>query len=62
MIPFHKLLISSGIVFCGLFSLWALWQFVKAGGAGNLVLALTFAGAALALGYYLRHLRRFLGR
>lgn len=62
MIPFHKLLISTGILFCGLFALWALWQFVRVGSAGSLVLAFTFAAAAAGLTYYLRHLRRFLGR
>lgn len=55
MIPFHKLLISTGIAFCAGFALWALF-------AHSLSLALVFAAAAAALGYYLRHLRRFLGR
>jgi hypothetical protein len=41
---------------------WALWQFVRAGGAGSLVLAVIFALAAAALTYYFRHLSRFLGR
>ncbi|MGH7700161.1 MAG: hypothetical protein ACREMJ_06540 [Gemmatimonadales bacterium] len=62
MIPFHKLLISSGIVFCAGFALWALVQYVRAGQAASLGLALVFTIAAAALGYYLRHLRRFLGR
>jgi len=55
VIPFHKVLISTGIGFCALFALWALVQ-------GSPVLALAFGAAAVALGYYLRHLRRFLGR
>ena len=62
MIPFHKLLISSGIVFCAGFALWALIQYVRTGQAASLGLALAFTLAAAALGYYLRHLRRFLGR
>jgi hypothetical protein len=62
MIPFHRLLIATGIGFCALFAVWALWQFVRAGGAGSLVLAVLFGLAAAALTYYLRHLRRFLGR
>lgn len=62
MIPFHKLLISTGIAFCGAFTLWALWQYVLTRSAASLVLAAVFAGLTAALSYYLRHLRRFIGR
>lgn len=62
MIPFHKLLISSGIVFCAGFALWALVQYARTGRVASLGLALVFTIAAAALGYYLKHLRRFLGR
>ncbi|HXF96150.1 MAG TPA: hypothetical protein VNI61_08630 [Gemmatimonadales bacterium] len=62
MIPFHKVLITTAIVFCGGFALWALVQYARAGGPGRLVLALVFGAAGVALGYYLRHLKRFLGR
>lgn len=62
MIPFHRLLISMGIVFCTGFALWAGWRYRASGGAGTLALALVFAAAAAALTYYLRHLKRFLGR
>jgi hypothetical protein len=55
MIPFHRLLISAGIAFCAGFALWALWRGEMALGIGFLVL-----GAGLA--YYLRHLKRFIGR
>ena len=62
MIPFHKLLISSGIAFCAGFALWAVVQYARTGHAASLGLARAFTVAAAALGYYLRHLRRFLGR
>ena len=62
MIPFHKLLISTGIVFCAGFALWTVVQYGRTGSAAMLGLGVVFAAAALALGYYLRHLRRFLGR
>lgn len=62
MIPFHRILISSGIAFCALVAAWALWRFAATGSATTLVLGLVFVGLAAALGYYLRHLNRFLGR
>jgi len=62
MIPFHRVLIGTGIAFCGGFALWALWQFLVAGGTGSLALAAVFAALTLALAYYLRHLKRFIGR
>lgn len=55
MIPFHKLLISCGVLFCAGFAAWALWR-------GSPLLGLGFAALALALAYYLRHLKRFIGR
>ena len=62
MIPFHKVLISTGIAFCGGFTLWALWEYVITREPATLALALVFAGLTVALTYYLRHLKRFLGR
>jgi len=55
VIPFHKLLISTAIVFCAGMGVWA-------GLNGSLVLGAACFGAAAALAYYLRHLKRFLGR
>lgn len=55
MIPFHRLLITTGIVFCAGFALWSLLR-------GGMVLGIVFAALAVGLGYYLRHLNRFLGR
>lgn len=55
MIPFHKLLIATGVVFCGGFAAWSLWR-------GALLLGIGFALLAVGLGYYLTNLKRFLGR
>lgn len=62
MIPFHRLLISTAIVFCVGFAAWAGWSWRGSGEIGTLAMALAFAVAAAALTYYLRHLNRFLGR
>jgi hypothetical protein len=55
MIPFHRVLITAGIVFCAGFALWLLWQ-------RQLVLGIGFAALGAGLTYYLLHLRRFIGR
>ena len=62
MIPFHRLLISTAIVFCAGFAGWAGWSWRQSGEGLTLAMALVFAGAAAALTYYLRNLKRFLGR
>ncbi len=62
MFPFHKLLISTAIAFCALMSFWAGWRWRADGGAGTLALSATFGVLTLALAYYLRNLKRFLGR
>jgi len=62
MIPFHRLLITTAIVFCAGFAVWAGWHYRHSGDLLMLLTSGAFALAAVALGYYLRHLRRFLGR
>ena len=62
MIPFHRLLISTAIVFCAGFAAWAAWSYRQSGEALTLVMAVASGVAAAALAYYLRHLKRFLGR
>lgn len=62
MIPFHRLLISTAIAFCAGFALWAVLSYRQTGEGITLVMAFTSALAAAALAYYLRHLKRFLGR
>jgi len=61
MIPFHRVLISTAIVFCAGFAAWAAWDWRQSEGL-TLAMALVFAVAAAALTYYLRNLKRFLGR
>ena len=60
MIGFHRFLIGTAILFCALFAAWSLNVFRQGGSALLLVLGLAFSAATLALGYYLRHLDRFL--
>lgn len=55
MIPFHRVLITTGIVFCAGFAVWSIWH-------KQFALGLGFAALGAALIYYLRHLRRFIGR
>lgn len=55
MIPFHKLLIATGVVFCAGFAAWSLWR-------GAMLLGVAFALLAVGLGYYLTNLKRFIGR
>ena len=62
MIAFHRFLIGTAILFCAGFSIWALLVFRAGGGTMALVLGVTFAVCTVALGYYLKNLRRFLGR
>lgn len=62
MIPFHRLLIATAILFCGGFSMWALGRYLVLKQTGMLLLTLVFALFTVALSYYLLHLKRFLGR
>jgi hypothetical protein len=61
LLPFHRVLIASAIVFCAGFSAWTLLAWTRTHGTGDLVLGLAFAVAAGGLLVYLIHLRRFLG-
>ena len=60
MINFHRALIATAIVFCAGFALWAGAAFQRGEGTVNLMLAMGFGMATLALAYYLKNLRRFL--
>jgi len=62
MITFHRFLIGTAIVFCGGFALWSIVAFRSEGGLLPLSLGISFALAAALLSYYLKNLRRFLGR
>jgi hypothetical protein len=54
LIPFHRVLITTGIVFCAGFAVYA-WL------GDQRALAAVFAVLAFALGVYLYNLNRFLG-
>ena len=60
LIPFHRFLIASAIVFCAGFSAWELILFARGGRTTDLILGLAFALASGLLLVYLLHLRRFL--
>jgi uncharacterized membrane protein YdjX (TVP38/TMEM64 family) len=62
MIPFHRFLIGTAIVFCVGFAGWAFAAYRATGGGLQLGLGVVFAIASLALGYYLKNLNRFLHR
>jgi hypothetical protein len=62
MIAFHRFLIGTAILFCAVFAVWAIVAFRSEGGTLPLVLGIAFALAAAGLAYYLKNLRRFLGR
>ena len=62
MIPFHRLLIATAILFCAGFAIWALGQYLALQRPGMLALTVIFAILAVALAYYLSNLKRFLGR
>ena len=60
MIHFHRVLISTAILFCAGFSLRSLAAYGATGETLSLVLFVSFLVATGALGYYLINLRRFL--
>lgn len=62
MIPFHRLLIGTAILFFAGFAVWAVLWFRNNGDAVVLALGVASAVVAAAFGYYLKNLRRFLGR
>jgi hypothetical protein len=62
MIPFHRFLISTAILFCVGFAAWAFVAYRSSGASTDLAFAVAFAAAGAALGYYLKNLNRFLHR
>jgi hypothetical protein len=62
VIPFHRVLIGAGIVFCAGFALWALSYYVVYQRPWQLAMVIVFGLFAVALGYYLANLKRFIGR
>jgi hypothetical protein len=63
MIVFHRVLIGTAILFFTMLAFWELSIYTGGGGgAWTLPLAIGSAAAAIGLGYYLKNLKRFLGR
>ncbi len=62
MIPFHRFLIATGILFCVGFAAGAVAGYRATGGTLQLGLGIVFTIAGVALGYYLKNLNRFLHR
>jgi len=62
MIPFHRFLIATAILFCVGFAAWAFVAYRASGAGSDLGFAVAFAVAGAGLGYYLKNLNRFLHR
>lgn len=62
LIGFHKVLISTGILFSGGFGIWRLVRFTADGGWTEILVAGAFLAGAVLLGAYLAHLDRLVGR
>ena len=62
MIPFHRFLITTAILFCVGFAAWAFVAYRASGAGADLGFAVGFAVAGGVLGYYLKNLNRFLHR
>jgi hypothetical protein len=61
MVNFHKVLISTAIVFCLGFAVWSGVAYADTGNGWALASAIGFGIATLVLVLYLKNLRRFLG-
>jgi hypothetical protein len=61
LISFHRLLISAGIGFCVVFALWEGRLWLRDGGAGPHLLAVTFAKPGLGHSLSLRRHNPILG-
>ena len=62
MIAFHRFLIGTAILFCAVCAAWGVTAFRARQDGVALALGIASALAAVALSYYLKNLRRFLGR
>lgn len=57
----HRILIGAGIVFGIFFTGWELVAYRRTGQLDNLAIAVVAALLTVAMGYYLKNLRRFVG-
>lgn len=59
LIIFHRILIGTAIVFGAGFAVWEFLAYRQTGAVENLLLGIGAVVVAVALGYYLKNLRRF---
>jgi hypothetical protein len=57
----HRILIGAGILFGVFFTWWEAAEYRHSGHLENLVIAIVAALITLAMAYYLKNLRRFVG-
>jgi hypothetical protein len=62
IVAFHRVLITTALAFCALFSWWELTRYLDDGDGLRLALGIVFALLACGLAVYLALLKRFLGR
>ena len=62
MIPFHRVLISTAIVFCAGFALWGWREYQRSQTTWALASAIAFAVFAVGFAVYLALLKRFLAK
>jgi quinol-cytochrome oxidoreductase complex cytochrome b subunit len=61
MVPFHRLLIGTAIVFCVVFAAWGFNEYQHTGTTWSLASAIAFALFAVGFAVYLAFLKRWLG-
>ena len=59
LIIFHRILIGTAVVFGVGFAVWEFLAYRQTGAVENLLIGIGAAVVAVALGYYLKNLRRF---
>jgi len=59
LIIFHRILIGTAIVFGAGFAVWEVLAYRRTGALENLLIGVGAAVVAVALGYYLKNLKRF---
>lgn len=62
LVGFHRVLITTAILFCLAFGAWQAEGFTEGGGWLSLLLAALFGASGIGLLVYLLYLDRFLGR
>ncbi len=59
LIIFHRILIGTAVVFGAGFAVWEFLAYRQTGAAENLLIGAGAVLVAVALGYYLKNLKRF---